>query len=331
MSDPISVYFDSTIPYIYLPSHICTKFETAFGLNWDNAIEVYLINDTMHTSLQSLNPNITFTLSGTSGQALDIVLPYKTFDLTASFPVIQNGTVNYFPLKRAANNTQYTLGRTFLQEAYLIADYDRSEFTIAPCVWPPTFTPDIKAILLPSANTMNTTAEVTVTHKHSTLYGAIAGGIFGLALLVGSFLLFNFLIYRRRHPKSTSEDSDNPQSEDSNSETAIDTTECRTDAEVPNVELVGQHGGAELYGQLGGCELDAKRELERKKAEIAGTPILGSELVSPESVGSELDTPQIHEMPAREVVESELRTPVSHYSWRSPVEKASRDYFDKDE
>jgi hypothetical protein len=50
------------------------------------------------------------------------------------------------------------------------------------------------------------------------------------------------------------------------------------------------------------------RELEEKKAEIAGDPILGSELASPEPVGSELDSPQIYEMPAREVVESELRT-----------------------
>jgi len=75
----------------------------------------------MHTSLLSMNPNITFTLANTGGQTLDIVLPYSAFDLTASFPVLANGTnsTNYFPIRRADNDTQYTLGRVFLQEAYV--------------------------------------------------------------------------------------------------------------------------------------------------------------------------------------------------------------------
>jgi hypothetical protein len=72
----------------------------------------------MHTYLKSMNPSITFSLSNTAGESLDIVLPYAAFDLTASFPALANGrTTNYFPLRRAANDTQYTLGRVFLQEA----------------------------------------------------------------------------------------------------------------------------------------------------------------------------------------------------------------------
>ena len=66
-----------------------------------------------------MNPNITFSSSNTAGENLDIVLPCAAFDLTASFPVANNTTTNYFPLRRAANDTQYALGRVFLQEAYV--------------------------------------------------------------------------------------------------------------------------------------------------------------------------------------------------------------------
>lgn len=111
---------DSTVPYIYLPEDACAKFEAAFGLQYDESNDIYTINSTAHTALSAMNPSITFTLSNTGGQTLDIVLPYAAFDLTATFPVITSGNdTNYFPLKRAANDTQYTLGRAFLQEAWV--------------------------------------------------------------------------------------------------------------------------------------------------------------------------------------------------------------------
>jgi hypothetical protein len=52
------------------------------------------------------------------GPSVDIVLPYAAFDLEASYPLVRHPT-RYFPLKRAANDSQYTLGRAFLQEAYV--------------------------------------------------------------------------------------------------------------------------------------------------------------------------------------------------------------------
>lgn len=108
---------DSTVPYIYLPTDACAEFETAFGLTWDNSTELYLLTDAQHTALQTQNPNITFTLGNlTSSTNIDIVLPYAAFDLTVSYPIVENAT-RYFPLKRANDSSQFTLGRTFFQEA----------------------------------------------------------------------------------------------------------------------------------------------------------------------------------------------------------------------
>lgn len=114
----ILAYVDSTVPQIWLPSDACRAFEKAFGLTYNEVSKVYPVNDTLHKKLLAQNANITFTLGNTEtgGKTVDIVLPYQSFDLQASTPFVQNNT-RYFPLQQADNETQYTLGRTFLQEA----------------------------------------------------------------------------------------------------------------------------------------------------------------------------------------------------------------------
>jgi len=114
----IPAFLDSTVSCIYLPVSACTLFETAFGLTWNNTSQLYLLSDAQHENLLTLNPNITFTLGNlTAATTVDITLPYSAFDLTASSPLAND--TKYFPLKRANDSSQYTLGRTFFQEAYV--------------------------------------------------------------------------------------------------------------------------------------------------------------------------------------------------------------------
>ena len=84
MSNSISMSIDSTIPYIYLPRDVCDRFATEFGLVWNATSEIYTLDDTAHSRLQSSKPTFTFTLANTAGQILDIKLPYDAFDRTAS-------------------------------------------------------------------------------------------------------------------------------------------------------------------------------------------------------------------------------------------------------
>ena len=113
----IPAFVDSTIPYFYLPLNICQQFESAFGITWDDQVQAYLVNDTLHTQLQNQNATVTFTLTNSSStHSVNISLPYAAFDLTATYPLLTNSS-GYFPLMRASNATQYTLGRAFLQEA----------------------------------------------------------------------------------------------------------------------------------------------------------------------------------------------------------------------
>lgn len=118
LPSPIYTFIDSTQPFIYLPVESCQEFEHAFGLVWNATDEVYWVNNTLHQTLLLMNPTITFSIGNTKigGPTVDIIFPYASFDLNVTSPAV-DGTVRVFPLQRAANSTQYTLGRTFLQEA----------------------------------------------------------------------------------------------------------------------------------------------------------------------------------------------------------------------
>ena len=112
-------FIDSTVPQIWLPLDACHEFERAFGISYDNDTKVYLVNDTLHDSLVARDASLTFTIATdtTSDETVNITLPYASFDLHVSYPIVKNGSSRYFPIRRADNSTQYTLGRTFLQEA----------------------------------------------------------------------------------------------------------------------------------------------------------------------------------------------------------------------
>lgn len=122
-SQPLSseghlTFIDATVPQIWLPQDACTLFEDAFGLTYNDTVNRYLVNDTLRQQLQSRNPSISFILGNdvNGGANVNITLPYAAFDLTLEQPIV-NSSQYYFPLRRAANDTQTTLGRTFLQEA----------------------------------------------------------------------------------------------------------------------------------------------------------------------------------------------------------------------
>lgn len=92
-------------------------FENELGLVWDSSTNLYPVDEGLHQHLLGVNPTFKFVIGNneSSSQAVDIIMPYASFDLVAKPPLLPNTTM-LFPLRRAQNETQYTLGRTFLQE-----------------------------------------------------------------------------------------------------------------------------------------------------------------------------------------------------------------------
>lgn len=111
-------FIDATVPHIWLPHDACTLFEDAFGIVYNSTVDRYLVNSTLHSQLQAQNASVSFVLGDnvSGGDNVTITLPYEAFDLQVGPPIVDT-TQFYFPLRRAANSTQYTLGRTFLQES----------------------------------------------------------------------------------------------------------------------------------------------------------------------------------------------------------------------
>ena len=189
MSNPIQALVDSTILYLYLPLAVCEKFEAAFSLIFNDTVQAYLINDILHRKLLDQNASVTFTLreSIDSKLTVDITLPYAAFDLTADYSLMPTPS-RYFPLMRATNNSQYTLGRTFLQEAYLTADYERRTFSISQCDW--SSASQIKKIV----PIMFLTSEHFHTSHRRVSTKVIAGAVIGGG--VALFLAFALLYWR---------------------------------------------------------------------------------------------------------------------------------------
>ncbi|TVY17027.1 hypothetical protein LARI1_G006003 [Lachnellula arida] len=204
---PIYAFIESTDPNFWLPTEACSAFEKAFGISVDNSTGLYLINTTHYTDLKTANPTVTFTLANSldGGDSVDIQLPFNSFALQASYPFTPNDTY-YFPLKKAANETQYTLGRTFLQEAYLTVDYERGNFSVSQCLWNDGAASQVVTISAPSNGTgsggSGSEHGPPAVKKQGVSTGAIVGIVVAVLVLlaVGGALLWIFLQRRKRSP-----------------------------------------------------------------------------------------------------------------------------------
>ncbi|THX53486.1 acid protease [Aureobasidium pullulans] len=274
---------DSTIPHIWMPVAACDNFATNFGLNYDNQTDLYLINDTMHSKLTNLNPEIIFKLSPQTtdgGESVNIVLPYAAFALQASYPYYQNST-RYFPIRRAANDSQYILGRTFLQEAYLIADYERANFTIAQAAFAnPMPAEKLVSILPPGVKATNSTGGGGVVTRpdavlsRNVIIGIAVGVVAGAALVLFIFATAFYIRRRRRQriaaalPLLPSSETSSPQPPNFSPPAEVDARpklELPSDSEAALNELPT---GGEKYGWVGPQEVQGS--LVERRVEMRG-------------------------------------------------------------
>ncbi|KXT03961.1 hypothetical protein AC578_9294 [Pseudocercospora eumusae] len=314
----IDILIDSSVAQIWLPESACTAFEQAFGLTWDPDYNFYLVNKSLHETLTASNPSVTFKIGSqaSGGDTVDITLPYGAFDLLLGFPNVLNLNSSYksgnesyyFPLKRAANDTQYTLGRTFLQEAYLIADYDKSTFTVAPCTW------DHSKVSTTSLKTIRRANE-TSSHSDdsSTPVGAIAGGVVGG--VVGAVAIIGGIIYfMRRRKQQEKKRLAELEAKDATGAAKVSHDSGNGDRPSISQPVKGELGGGEIH-ELAPAkppvaqEMDSSDKTDPKKhgySEMQGS----QEFFAPKNTPSEMhgSTP-IYEMAGSDV--HELPTPVN--------------------
>jgi hypothetical protein len=186
-SKGIQVRIDTVSPQMWLPLEICLLFEKAFGLVWNDTHQLYLVDDDTHASLLRMNPSVSIKLSGYGAATQSFVLPYSAFDLQVAPPLVES-TTNYFPLKRASNPMQYMLGLTFLQEVYLLVDFERNLYSLSQL-----YPPGGPGNVLPIYSTTDEPIENNGTGLLKGAYAGIGVGV-GLAVLI---LLTLFITWRK--------------------------------------------------------------------------------------------------------------------------------------
>ena len=192
---------DSSTPYLWLPEAVCLEFEKAFGLTYDEAIQLYTFgsNSTQHEVLVDWNMTFQFAVADFPGSSnsVSLSLPYEAFDLQLSYPypglnaTQSSPPKNYFPLRKAANSTQYTIGRAFLQEAYLKVDYERNNFSIFQATFSPNALADTDLISITRPKNSTFTGPEVVPPKPILSKAGIAGVAVGGAI---AFVSLGFLI-----------------------------------------------------------------------------------------------------------------------------------------
>ncbi|KAK4546905.1 hypothetical protein LTR36_001637 [Oleoguttula mirabilis] len=310
-----AAFIDSTVPEIWLPETACTAFETAFNLTWNTDYSRYLVNSSQHAQLTAAAPEVTFVLSPSATgdeSAVSVTLPYGAFDLQVQFPIVENPNSSYyFPLMRAANDTQYTLGRTFLQEAYLIADYERSNFTVAPCQWDATTLSSSDLISILTVN--ETLAEDKSGSSGGISGGAIGGVVVGIVAVIAILAAILWFLRRRKQgAKKRIAELEAKEAEGAAMDSHDSNNEQKPFISAP---IGGELGGGEIHElnapyKQQAQELDSPYKLDPNKAgysEMDG----GGEYFGPgkgfahEMPGSqqpifEMQGSDVHEMPSHE-------------------------------
>ncbi|KAF1354757.1 aspartic peptidase domain-containing protein [Delphinella strobiligena] len=320
---PIYALVDTTVPQIWLPIEACQKFESEFGLEYDNTTDLYLVNATLHAALLERDANVTFTLAqGTSGgTTTTIILPYSAFDLTALPPYqgLSNSST-YFPLRRAQNSTQYTLGRTFMQEAYVTVDYERAKFNVSQCTWVQNPSQTLVPIY-PAAASENSqysgagpSAAGSPSSSSSSLSGGAIGGIVaGVMAGIIALAAVSAWYFRRRYQARAAEAERKDgtpttlveASSDGGHGTHISTSTQATQVVSPlGPGGCSEAGGAQLFEMLGdmpdisqadGRQITEKDMMQRREQMYNGTPPLASQ--------ETLETPQAQRQEPRRMVQ----------------------------
>ena len=139
-----SYTIDTSTPFLWLPEAVCDNFAQILNLTYDDTLQLYFFEGSSSPEvLRSWDLSFKFSIGDLPGSAtnIELSLPYDAFNLQLSYPFpsldgdFSAPPVNYFPLRKAASNTQLIIGRMFLQETYLTVDYERNSFSLSQAVF----------------------------------------------------------------------------------------------------------------------------------------------------------------------------------------------------
>ncbi|KAH7110861.1 aspartic peptidase domain-containing protein [Dendryphion nanum] len=256
VSQDFPANIDSTVTHLWLPVAICHRIQRVFGLSYNEESGFYTIDGNSREKNLRKNTSITIQIGSPNGTSVvNITLPYAALDLQISEPYYKTKT-RYFPIRRSQGN--FTLGRVFLQSAYVIVDYERGSFSVHQ-TRVSTTTPQKQIVSIQPPEKTNSTERASETPKKNSVPRSTPA--------IFAFVLWFFL--RRRKLFKTR-----------NSTVEIVVKKPKTTEDVDwEKQMISGKEIYELSGsedmEIGGtphAEIDGTPQ-----AEIEGTPMVGIE------------------------------------------------------
>ena len=140
----IPVTLNPSAPYLYLPSSTCAAIAKYLPVTYNAGKALYFWNiaDPQYTNIVTSPTYLSFLFRGSSGN-LTIKAPFHLLNLTLEQPLVSTDTP-YFPCQPPQGpEGQYSLGRAFLQAAFIGVNWARtgeSEWYLAQAPGPNTNT-----------------------------------------------------------------------------------------------------------------------------------------------------------------------------------------------
>jgi hypothetical protein len=172
--------------------------------------QLFTINQTQRASnyQQVQNIQISVTNAGASANpggpfnGTTITFPYAAFDLNATWPINPENVTSYFPILSAPTDT-FILGRTFLQEAYVIADFDRQSFSVYQSKFPG---PNAKVTLVPIYNS-SVEAQLNSHLSGGAIAGIVVGCVAFVAIVLGIASIWWYWLIKKRRAKAIADET----------------------------------------------------------------------------------------------------------------------------
>lgn len=304
---PFPAVLDSTTPYIYLPQEAYSRILEHFNLTLDSSTGHILLSEEQKHSFEAQGFSLVFKISGYANKQLitlrdtvQIVLPPSSLIMQLDFPHVP-APAWYLPIRIGnVSISNYVLGRTFLQEAYLVAHYENYYFKVHQVDWE-------NAKNFSKESIRSNVLELPPTEiQHST---AII--VASIASMVGMILIsiYSWCILRRRAWQMSQHEAQEAQETRSQTTRVMEmdsTALCEMETTGPT-----EADGSPVH------EMSDKNETPREPAELDS---MERKLFELEGNQSSFVRREIEEIPASPIPQ----TPLEYYGTQIPAARMDR-------
>lgn len=237
ISTSVPVTMNPGAPYMYLPNSTCEAIAKDLPVTYNAKYGLYFWNtqDPEYAKIITSPTYLSLTFRG-SADNLTIKVPFQLLNLTLEAPLVSQST-SYFPCQPPNNSTAYSLGRAFLQAAFIGVNWDKGNgnwfLAQAPgpntaltpvqkpittstidgstanwadtwkTVWTPLPDPNAPFSSGPQAKNITAGQSSRPTSSGSTLSGGgIAGVVIAAVSVILLFFAVGYFVRRRKHKRS---------------------------------------------------------------------------------------------------------------------------------